>query len=164
MGEMFLDLDGFTGESLDYDHLDEIELIGWGWGIKNNASFNIRDVREGATHTAFDHLTITKVVDSASVTLVQFCAQGNHISKGYLACRKNTGERTNLSDFLTIEFSDLKVLSVTWPEKGAEDHGYPEIVVFQFSKFDMTYKKQANEGELYGSMNFPFSIPDQKVS
>lgn len=163
MTDMFLDLDDFTGESLDYDHLDEIELTGWGWGLKNNASFSLRDVREGATHTSFDHLTITKVIDSATVTLVQYCAQGKHIAKGYLACRKNTGERTDLSDFLTIEFTDLKVLSIAWPAKGAEERGFPETVEFQFSKFDMTYKKQANEGELYGAMNFPFSIPDQKV-
>jgi len=33
MADMFLDLDDITGESLDYDHLDEIEVHGWSWGL-----------------------------------------------------------------------------------------------------------------------------------
>jgi len=162
MADMFLDLDDITGESLDYDHLDEIEVHGWSWGLSNNASFRIRDAREGAPHTSVNHLTINKVLDSASVSLVQYCALGTHIAKGYFACRKNTGDRSGVTDFMTIELTDIKVLSVQWPGQGAGEHGFPETIELEFVKFDMTYKKQAQEGQLYGARNFPFSIPEQK--
>lgn len=165
MAYMFLDLDGIMGEALDEDHLDEIEVHGWDWGLKNNAPLNMKNKDDGTAHTTVNLLTINKVLDAASVSLVQYCAQGTHISKAYLSCRKNTGDRSGLTDYFTIELSEVKVCSIGWPGKGAvEAEGViGEAIDLQFGKFEITYKKEAQEGQLYGAMSFPFNVPEQKV-
>jgi type VI secretion system secreted protein Hcp len=169
MAEMFLKLTDITGESLDADHQDEIEVHGWNWGLSNDASFSIRTMREGAPHTSVQHLTIDKALDNASVPLTQYCAQGTHISQGVLVCRKHTGDRADKGrkphqdEYLKIELTDIKVLSVKWPSgRGMEAH-VPEIIELEFLEFNMTYKMQAQEGQLTGARHFHFSIPEQKV-
>ncbi len=165
MADVFLDLDNVTGESLDYDHMDEIEVYGWNWGISNDAPFSLHGKSDGTPHATVQHLTIEKFFDSASVTLAQFCALGTHIEKGYFACRKNTSDnREASSDYLTIELTDIKVLSIDWPAKTAGEHAVTETVVLQFAHFDLAYKKQANEGQLYGRMNFEFDVPEGKAA
>src|SRR5579871_1890384 len=118
-----------TGESLDIDHVDQIEVHDWHWGLSNTASFSLREQKDAAPMTAVDLLTIDKILDNASVPLLQYCAQGTHIEKGILTCRKNTGDRARVFDekkhafvdhikdsdiFWRVEFEDLKVTSVKW--------------------------------------------------
>ena len=165
MAHMFLDLDNVTGEAGDLDHLDEIEVYGWTWGLKNVAPLSLRTQGGGTPHGTVDTLTIEKAVDSATVTLVQFCALGTHMPNGYFSCRKLTGDREEVTDYLTIALKDVKVVSIDWPGKAAlEEHVATETIVLQFAHFDIAYKKQANEGKLYGKMNFPFDIVEGKAA
>ena len=39
--DMFLKLDGVTGESKDKVHTNEIDVLVWSWGMTNNASAQI---------------------------------------------------------------------------------------------------------------------------
>lgn len=165
MADMFLKLEGIMGESLDYQHQNHIEVHGWTWGLSNNASLNMKNKDDGTPHTTVALLSIDKVLDGASVSLVQYCAQGTHIDKACLACRKNTGDRGQVTDYLIIELTDVKVHSVNWPGKAAETGGLVgETVEFQFGKFEITYRKEAQEGQLYGAMSFPFDVPEQKMT
>jgi type VI secretion system secreted protein Hcp len=164
MANMFLDLENVIGESADVDHRNKIEVYGWTWGIGNNAPFSLRDKSDGTPHATVENLTIEKMLDSASVTLAQFCANGTYISKGYLACKKNTGGSGD-TDYLKIELTHIKVISVNWPGKSAAaENLVSESVILQFAHFDLSYQRQAAEGQLYGKMNFPFDVPTGKGS
>ena len=170
MGNMFLKLEGITGESLDIDHENEIEIHNWQWGLDNNASFRLRDEKSASPQTSVAALTIDKMLDNATVPLVQYCAQGTHISKGVLVCRKNTGNKSgrmedhqaHQDEFWKIELTDIKVLSVKWPGV-AEEHVIPETIELSFLSFIVYYKMQTRKGNLTGDRHFPFSIPEQKV-
>ncbi len=39
----------------------------------------------------------------------------------------------------------------------------PETIELEFLEFNMTYKMQAQEGQLTGARHFHFSLPEQKV-
>jgi type VI secretion system secreted protein Hcp len=168
---MFLKLKDITGESLDLDHPNEIEIHNWSWGLDNNASFRLRDEKSATPQTTVAPLTIDKMLDNATVPLVQYCAQGTHIAEGELVCRKNTGDKygseehhkKHQDEFWKIKLKDIKVLSVRWPGV-AEEHRIPETVELSFLSFTVFYQMQTQEGNLTGARHFPFDIPEQKVA
>jgi type VI secretion system secreted protein Hcp len=161
MANMFLSLTGVTGESIDADKKLEgaIEIHEWVWGLHNAAPYRLKE-SDATTHASVDKMTVTKMIDKASVTLVNFCAHGKEVSKATITCRKNTEDGP--VDYLTIELNDVKIRSVNWPGRGEDLRGVPEVVVLEFKKFTMSYSMQLASGLLEGANVFPFDIPEQK--
>jgi type VI secretion system secreted protein Hcp len=144
MADMFLWLDGFTGESIDEasggpKHAGHIEIFGWQWGLKNAAKLGLNE-REAAKETKADSLQITKNVDLASATLVQYCTLGTLIKKATLTCRKNAGEAK--LEYLVMDLTDVKVMSVKWDKK---EHVVEEAVVLECVTAKARYTKQDDE-------------------
>jgi len=161
---MFLKLTKIHGESLDAEHEHEIEVDGWKWGMKNSASFQIIDESKANLQTTFDHLTIDKYFDHASLTLAKYCAHGRHIPEAIFSCRKKTGEYAD-DTFLKIKLTDVKVESIDWPG-GKTDAGgpIPETITLSFLEVDAEYKKQRQEGNLHGANHFHFKVADPSKS
>src|SRR5215510_3948168 len=154
----FLQLDGVQGEATAIFHEGDIELIDWDWGLANDAPLEMKS--DVSTKTKGDDFMITKAIDTASKTLVQYCALGKHIPKGWLTVEKHDGgEKLR---YLMIEFEDMKVMSVKW-DKVAELVRL-ENVVFKYAKFKISYVQQLNSGNqsLSGFMDFGFDIPHHK--
>jgi type VI secretion system secreted protein Hcp len=156
----FLQLDGVEGESIALFHEGDIELIDWDWGVSNTAPLELTS--NVSTHTKGEDLSITKGIDTASKTLIQKCALGEHIPKGRLTCEKNEGTDDKFT-YLIIEFEDMKVMSVK-ADKGGENIK-TESVVFKYSKFKISYVKQLNTGasDISGYMDFGFDLPHHVV-
>jgi type VI secretion system secreted protein Hcp len=169
--ETFLKLGTIQGESLDEapylrdamagpssssgTHQNEIEVIDWNWGLANDAPMEMKS-SEATTKTTAHDLTISKAIDRASGTLMQFCALGEHIPSGKLTCRKNAGE--SKFEFLVIELTDVKIMSVIWDR--ATEHHRGETLTLRFTEFKVKYKQQANTGQAsQGSVEFGFNIP-----
>ena len=89
--DMFLELDGVKGESVDKAHKDKIDIMSWQWGIANSGTFH-HGSGGGAGKASFQDITITKFVDASSPDLMTFCANGKHFAKGKIIVRK-AGEK-----------------------------------------------------------------------
>ena len=158
-----------SGEATDVDHEGQIEIHDWGWSLDNTASFSIKEQKEAAAATVVHLLTIHKVIDNATVPLVQYCAQGTHVPKGSLTCRKYTGDRSESDVFWEIQLTDVKLVSVKWG--GPSEHGgVHETVELSFLEFEIHYKIQSNDGPLLaeqadvkGKRGFHWNIPKDKV-
>jgi type VI secretion system secreted protein Hcp len=160
MADLFLDLTGVTGESLDAKHAGKIEFHQLKLGLDNKASPHMSE-GEATKHASADHMVIGKWVDNATPTLARFCAHGKHIDKGTVICRKNDGDKK--VEYLTIELEHVKIDRVDWGGRGEETNGIQETVELSFQKFTIKYILQLDEGgEASGANEFPFSIPDQK--
>lgn len=152
--EMFLKLAGCEGESIATGHVNEIELLGWNWGVSNQGSSSVGG-GSGTGKASFHDLSITKYVDKATATILSNCAKGNHFTKGTLTCRK-VGGGTPL-EYMTIEMDQVFV-------SGVQHSGSPgdeltvESVTFNFAKVDVTYKPQGAEGTEAGSVPFKWDI------
>ena len=156
-GDIFLWLDNIAGESADAvegAHVRDIEVIDWSWGMANASPLELKTKDASAQPKPTD-ISVTKHVDAASATLMQYCAKGDPITGGTLACRKNAGE--SKIEYLMIEFYDAKVRSVKWT---ADEEGHiTEIVTLYFEKFETTYRPQDDEtGQSKGSTHFGFDI------
>jgi len=163
MAEMFLRLEGIDGESNDHAHggprlhINEIELIGWGWEIKSEAKFEL-EPKESAKLMKPDTLSVTKGVDLASTKLMKYCTLGTHITKATLTCRKNAGGQK--LEYLVMNLTDAKVMSVNW-EQG--EHSVKENVLLAFVKIEVNYLKQDNTGgNADGTVRFGWDFSDNQ--
>jgi len=82
--DMFLELDGIKGESVDATHKDKIDVLSWSWGLSNTGTFH-HGSGGGAGKANFQDISITKYIDKATADLWYHTASGKHIAKGSLA-------------------------------------------------------------------------------
>ena len=85
--DMFLKLDGIEGESKDAKHAGEIDIESFAWGMAQTGSGH-RGTGSGTGKVDVHDITITKVVDKSSPSLMLACANGKHIAKGSITVRR----------------------------------------------------------------------------
>jgi type VI secretion system secreted protein Hcp len=139
--DMFLDLDGVKGESVDKTHKDKIDILGWQWGLSNSGTFH-NGSGGGAGKASFANITITKYVDAASPNIMLFCANGKHFAKGKIIVRK-AGE--NPLEYLHVEFEKALVVSYS-TGGGSGDERLIENVQLNFAKVKVEYTTQSEKG------------------
>ena len=158
MGDMFLQLDGIRGESQDeaqpISHAGEIEIADWKWNMNQPAEFKMNQ-SVASTKLDVQNITITKIVDIATVALAQYCALGKHIPKGKITCRKNAGDRK--VEYLRIELHDIMVKDIDWQDKG-EKAATTELVQLNFAEFKIHYALQNNRGNEASTTEFGFNV------
>jgi len=150
--DMFLTVMGekhglIKGESVDSAHANDIEVIGWNWGVRSP------DLAGKATgKRAFLELQIQKRVDCATPNLYSALAGNETLKKVTLTVRKAGGGPQN---YFTIIIEKARITSVV-TRSGEGEH--PEILVeqvsFAFRKIDMTYRGQAADGTLTAAVTF----------
>jgi type VI secretion system secreted protein Hcp len=139
--DMFLELDGVKGESVDKTHKGKIDILAWAWGIANSGTFH-HGSGGGAGKATFNDITITKFVDAASPNIMLFCANGKHFAKGKIIVRK-AGE--NPLEYLTIEFEKVLVTSYQ-TGGGSGSERITENVGLNFAKVKIEYTTQTEKG------------------
>jgi type VI secretion system secreted protein Hcp len=139
--DMFLKIEGVPGESQDKTHKAEIDVLSWSWGGSQSGTGHSGG-GSGAGKVSFQDLSITKYVDKASPTLMQFMANGKHISKAVLVVRK-AGEHP--LEYVKLTMEDVLVSSVSTGGSGGEDR-ITEHLSLNFSKLEYAYKEQNKDG------------------
>ena len=106
--DVFLKLDGISGESTDQDHKGEIDV--------EAVTFN---AKRATGKVKFSPLRVIKVYDASSPKLTQAAASGRHIRSGTLTFRRS-GDPNGV-EFLTYKLSDLTVSSYQEGGANADD-------------------------------------------
>jgi type VI secretion system secreted protein Hcp len=130
--DMFLDIEGVAGESVDKVHGDEIDVLAWSWGASsvNNRNLCVQDV------------SITKFVDASSPVLLMNQVEGVVYPNATLVVRK-AGD--NPLEYIVLEFRNLYTSSLSTGGSGGEDR-LTENVTFNFDDVTYTYTKQNDKG------------------
>jgi len=139
--DMFLVLDGVTGESLDATYTDKIDVLAWSWGMAQSGTTHMGG-GGGSGKVNVQDISFTHFIDKASGTLMKFCCDGKHIKTGKLIVRK-AGE--NPLEYFTIDLEEIIVSNISTGGAGSEDR-LTENVTLNFKKFHMQYKFQAQDG------------------
>lgn len=139
--DMFLELEGVKGESIDSKHKDKIDILAWSWGLSNSGTFH-HGSGGGAGKANFQDISITKYIDAASPNIMLFCANGKHFAKGKIIVRK-AGE--NPLEYLTIEFEKVLVTSYSTGGSGGEER-LTENITLNFAKVKTEYVTQTEKG------------------
>jgi type VI secretion system secreted protein Hcp len=151
--DMFLELDGIKGESVDKTHKDKIDILAWSWGLSNTGTFH-HGSGGGAGKANFQDLSVTKYVDAASPSIMLYCANGKHFAKGKLIVRK-AGE-TPL-EYIVIELEKVLVTAYSTGGSGGEER-LTENVTLNFAKVKVEYVQQNEKGGKGTSHAFTWDI------
>ena len=155
--DYFLKMDGVKGESQDHKHKGEMQLQSFSWGAVNASGGGYGGgMGVGKVKMAdFHFLTHTH---AGSPALMLACATGEHIKTAVLTCRKAGKEQ---QEYLKFTFTDVMVTS--FQLNGAE-HLPIETVSLAYSKIEMEYKEQKNDGSLAGAVKAGWDLKaTQKV-
>ncbi len=153
--DSFLKLDGIKGESQDHKHKDEIDVLAWSWGIRQEGSFHYRG-GGGSGKADFQDLSFTKEIDKSSPILMLHCATGKHIKEGTLVLRKAGGKEL---EYLKVKMEDIIVSNVT--TAGSDDGSRlpTESISLNFAKITIDYQQQGKDGGAQGGpVNFNYDI------
>jgi len=142
--DYYLKIDGIPGESLDKKHPNEIHLESWSWGEAQHGTSS-HGGGAGAGKVQMQDFHFVMKVNKASPKLMLACANGEHISKAVLTCRKAGKDQ---QEFLKYTFTDLLISSYQTGGSGHGDVVPTDQISFNFAKIETEYKPQKHDGTL----------------
>jgi type VI secretion system secreted protein Hcp len=154
--DYFLKLDGVDGESQDKKYKSAIDVESWSWG-ETNAGSSAYGGGAGAGKVSMQDFHFVMKVNKASPTLALMCANGKHIGKGVLTCRK-AGEQP--LEFLTVTMTDLIVSSYQTGGSGAGDIVPTDQISLNFAKIEWEYKMQSEKGVAAGNVKAGWNLKE----
>jgi type VI secretion system secreted protein Hcp len=140
--DIFLKLDGITGEARDGAHANEIDVLAWSWGMSQSATTHVGG-GGGSGKVSVQDLSITKYIDSASADLMLACCNGKHLPTALLTVRK-AGE--NPLEYVKVKMEEVIIASVSTGGSGGEDR-LTENVTLNFAKVAVDYTAQDDKGK-----------------
>jgi len=141
--DMYLTIEGITGESMRIGHEGEIDVIAWGFGGSNPSSIGIGG-GGGAGKVTLQDFSITKYLDGSSAELFQAMCDGTHFPTAKMTVYKAAGAEGALP-YLVFEFEELFPTSMSTGGSGPEDV-LTEALTFSFGKVTVTYSEQSDAG------------------
>lgn len=155
---MFLRLDcarqgPIKGEAQDENHQDEIDIIGWSWGMRSQAAVSSGAATGKAT---MSELSLSKRVDSASTGLMSATRNNETIKKGVLTIRKAGGDAL---EYMKITIQNGRITAYDVHSGGAESESeLTERLNLSFQKISVEYTPQGADGSARGTMMFETEI------
>jgi type VI secretion system secreted protein Hcp len=153
--DMFLKLDGVTGESKDKTHTKDIDLLSWSWGMSNSGSAH-EGGGAGSGKVNVQDVSVTKYIDSSSPKLMLACCNGTHYATALLTVRKAGGDKP--VEYVKIKMQEVLITSVTTGGSGGEDR-LTENVKLNFAKVNLDYVPQDDKGAPGTVIPFGWDIP-----
>jgi type VI secretion system secreted protein Hcp len=143
--EIFLKLDGITGESEKKGAEGWIEIFSFSNGASNHSSVAF-GTGSGAGKVDLSSLSLQKQLDKASPFLFLDCCKGTHIATGQMIVREATGAETT-QVYFQYDLKEVFIDSISWG--GAAGGGKPsESLSLSAKSLQVTYTPQNADGSL----------------
>ncbi|MCC2959031.1 type VI secretion system tube protein Hcp [Massilia sp. IC2-278] len=159
--DVYLQIDGIKGESMDDKHKDWIECTSVTWGVKQPRSAT---ASTGGGHTAerceHEEVVIDKLADLASPILLQTCSAGKTIPKAKLEFMRADGQGDRIKYF-EIELENVLIGAIK--PKVEEGAIIQEKVGLKFSKIKWKYTQQKVTGGAGGNTSGGWDLATNKV-
>jgi len=130
--DMFLKLNGVTGESKDKVHTKEIDVLSWSWGLMNSGSAHVGG-GAGSGKVSVQDVTLSKFVDSSSPKLMLACCNGTHYPSAVLTVRKAGGKPV---EYIKVKMEEILIAGVSTGGSYSEDR-LTENIILNFAKVSM---------------------------
>lgn len=139
--DMFIKIGDIKGESKGKNHVGEIDILAWSWGLSQSGTMHMGG-GGGAGKVSIQDLSFTKYLDAASADLMLACCNGKHIAEAVLTVQK-AGE--SALPYIKITLTNLLVASVSTGGSGGEDR-LTENVSLNFEIVKVEYDSQNETG------------------
>jgi type VI secretion system secreted protein Hcp len=156
--DYFLKIDGIDGESQDAQYKDHIQLETWSFGVTQTGTSG-HGGGMGGGKANFNDFHFTMKVNQASAKAFLACADGTHIGKAQLFCRKAGGGQKT---FDTWTFTDLLISSFNTGGTGSSDDLPIDSISFNYKKIENEYKTQDEKGNVGKPQNVGYNLKENK--
>lgn len=161
-GDIFLELEGVTGESEDSKLSGKIQITSFSWGASQPASSSFGTGLSVGKVQMHD-VSFTKQMDKASSVLFKAMCTGKHINKATFHFRKaGTGEDSP-EVFLKITLNHVMPTGVTFADHAGGDLG-AESWSMTYVKYHSDYKPAGNDGALGASVEGGWDVQANKAA
>jgi type VI secretion system secreted protein Hcp len=134
------------GEATGPGHADDIEVIGWQWGLTASSALGSTQATARRSYSA---LTVTKRIDQASTALMSALATNDAVKEAKLTLRRAGGDQ---EDFFIITLKGARITSLHHQgDAGGETR---EVVTIAFTKIEVEYRPQKATGLRGGAAIF----------
>jgi type VI secretion system secreted protein Hcp len=151
--DMFLKLNGVTGESKDKVHTNEIDVLSWSWGMTNNGSAHVGG-GAGSGKLSVQDLTLSKFVDSSSPKLMLGCCNGKHFPDALLTVRKAGGKPL---EYIKVKLETVMITGLGTGGSYTDDR-LTENLTLNFAKVSVDYTPQDEKGAPLTAIPFGWDI------
>lgn len=155
--DFFLKIDGVDGESQDTTHKNEIQLESWSFAETNHGKAMIGEGM-GAGKVDMGDFHFVMRTQKASPKLFLACANGEHIKKAVLTCRKAGKQQ---QEYLKWTFTDLLISSFQTGGASQSDVVPLDQISFNFTEAQIDYKEQKADGTLGGAITTKYNVKTQ---
>lgn len=138
--DMFLKVEGATGESADANHKDWIDIQSFEWGAMQVGTMSAGG-GGGSGKVSFNDLNVTTSIDKATPALLKHCSSGKHLGEVNLSICKAGGSQI---EYATIVLKDVLVTFVDF--SGGSSEQVAARYSFQSSKVEHHYWVQTAQG------------------
>jgi type VI secretion system secreted protein Hcp len=152
--DMFLKITEAPGESKGANHVGEIDILAWSWGLSQNGSTH-SGTGGGAGKVNVQDFSFTKYVDKSSPKLALLCCNGQHLKEAILTVQKAGKDPV---PYVKITYNEFIVSSISMGGSGGEDR-LTENVAFNFAKVKYEYTPQKDDGTKDTAIPFTWDIP-----
>jgi type VI secretion system secreted protein Hcp len=143
--EIFLTIDGITGESTKAGAEGWIEIFSFSNGASNHSSVAF-GTGSGAGKVDLSSVSFQKQLDISSPYLFANCCSGAHVDTGHMIVRESVGGTTTQT-YYQYDFTEVFIDSISWG--GSAGGGKPSESISLSSKSLMvTYWPQNGDGTL----------------
>lgn len=139
--DMYLKVDGVTGESADSNHKNWIDIQSFNWGASQPGNMAVGG-GGGAGKVQFSDLAVQAFIDKGTPAIMKFCASGKHVNSVELSVCKAGGQKV---EYTRVVLEDVLVTGCKFTGVGSTD----KIIVsyyFQAAKVNLHYWEQSDQG------------------
>jgi type VI secretion system secreted protein Hcp len=155
--DMFLKIEGVSGESVDKVHKGELDVYSFSLGLSNSGTTHIGG-GAGAGKANVQDLSVSVPISKASPTLALYCATGQHIPSAKLTVRANFGANATPVDFYVVTLTEVIISSA---QNGGSGGGEKPVenYTLNFSKIEWSYTPVDATGKPLDAVKHTFDIP-----
>lgn len=139
--DMFMKIDGASGESKDANHKNWTDIISFSWGATQPGNM-ASGGGLGAGKASFNDLHVVARIDKAAPAVMKHCASGKHLSKIELSVCKAGGQQV---EYTKITLEDVLVSSVQLSGE-LNQESVTVNFAFQAAKVKQQYWEQTEQG------------------
>ncbi len=155
--DMFLKVDGVTGESKDSNHVGWTDITSFSWGASQPGNMGVGG-GGGACKVNFKDLHIKALIDKSTTAIMKHCASGKHLNKVELSVCKAGGQQV---EYARITLEEVLVTNVEYT--GSDDGDTVGMVYsFQAAKVKQQYWEQTSAGGKGAESSAGWNIKENK--
>jgi type VI secretion system secreted protein Hcp len=148
-GNLFLQIEGVTGECVEQGHEGWIDVLSYSQGLSSSSTASYGG-GGGLGTVSYQDAMVTCQLEKAIPNLMAGCADHKHYPKAKLHATKMGGDGKSWT-YLEITFSDVVITSVQY--SGSQNEIPIVSIAMAFSKIKTEYWAQTNTGGKGSSTN-----------